>query len=263
MKYPTLSAVMAATFAVQATQAADNAIATDRPDVVESSDVVGRGRFQIETSVAFERDDAAGVRTRTRSTPTLLRFGVNDTWELRLETDGRLSATIDDVAGSTRQTGYADVSLGAKWHMQDGDEAHGRPGIAWLMHVDVDSGSAAFRGQGLRPSLRVAAEWDLPGDVGLGVMPGMFLDRNAAGERYIGAIFASVVSKSLTERLRGFVEVAASQLASAHNGGNMVTFDTGLAYLIGNDMQVDVAMARGLSKAAPDFAWTVGWSVRF
>ena len=160
-------------------------------------------------------------------------------------------------------TGYADVSLGAKWHMQDGDEARGRPGIAWLMHVDVDSGSAAFRGQGLRPSLRVAAEWDLPGDVGLGVMPGVFLDRNAAGERYVGAIFASVLSKSLTERLRGFVEVAASQLASARNGGNMLTFDTGLAYLIGTDMQVDVAMARGLSKAAPDFAWTVGWSMRF
>jgi len=47
-----------------AASAAEEAIATDRPDVVESSDVVGHGRFQIETSVACERDERDGVRTR-------------------------------------------------------------------------------------------------------------------------------------------------------------------------------------------------------
>ncbi|WP_254926575.1 hypothetical protein [Janthinobacterium sp. PC23-8] len=33
-------------------------IATDRPDFVESSNVVGKYRFQIETSVAQERNKA-------------------------------------------------------------------------------------------------------------------------------------------------------------------------------------------------------------
>lgn len=249
--------------AAQAAVAAEEPIATDRPDVVESSDVVGRGRFQIETSLAFERDKSGDIRSRVRSTPTLLRIGVNDTWELRLETDGRLRSTVDDTAGRTRDSGYADVALGFKWHMQDGDEATGRPGIAWLVHIDVDSGSAPFRGQGLRPSVRMVAEWELPNDIAVGVMPGLFADRNTDGKRFVGGILAAVASKSLTERLRGFAEVAASQLASTRNGGNVVTFDAGLAYLLTKDMQLDVAVARGLTKSTPDFAWTVGWSARF
>lgn len=249
--------------AAQSAVAAEESIATDRPDVVESSDVVGRGRFQIETSLAFERDTSAGTRTRVRSTPTLLRIGVSDTWELRLETDGRLRSTVDDVAGRTSASGYADVALGFKWHMQDGDEAKGRPGIAWLVHFDVNSGSAPFRGQGVRPSVRMVAEWELPNDIGVGVMPGLIVDRNAEGKRFVGGILAAVASKSLTERLRGFAEVAATQLASTRNGGNVVTFDAGLAYLLTKDMQVDLAVARGLTKFTPDFAWTVGWSARF
>ena len=69
--------------------AADDGIVTDRPDFVESSNVVGRGRFQIETSVLAERDKSDGVRARTYSMPTLLRYGVGDVLELRVETDGR------------------------------------------------------------------------------------------------------------------------------------------------------------------------------
>ena len=52
-----------------ATAGDDDMISTDRPDFVESSQVVGRGRLQLETSVQWERDH--GVRTLT--TPTLLR----------------------------------------------------------------------------------------------------------------------------------------------------------------------------------------------
>lgn len=147
--------------------------------------------------------------------------------------------------------------------MQDGDESTQRPAIAWLFHLDTDSGSAPFRGQGTRPSIRGVAEWELPNDIGLGVMPGLFYETNADGKRYIGGILAAVASKRLSESLRGFVEISASQLASRRNGGDAVTFDTGLAFLVSNDLQIDVAIARGLTKTTPDFAWTLGVSVRY
>lgn len=161
-----------------AAHAAD-AISTDRPDFVESSDVVGAGHVQIETGFSSERDKRDGVSTRTRTTPTLLRIGVSEAVELRIETDGYARRTTRDPAatGTLRERGYNDVSLGAKWRVQEGDEDKGTPGLAWLLHVDVDSGSSAFRGQGLRPSLRGVAEWDLPNDFSVGVMPGVLLDR--------------------------------------------------------------------------------------
>jgi hypothetical protein len=256
-------ACLACALTGQYSWADEEPIATDRPDFVESSDVVGKGRVQIETSVAFERDKSGGVNTRTRSTPTLLRVGISEEWELRIETDGSLRARATEAGVTSRHSGWSDVSLGAKWHQRNGDEDTGQPGMAWLFHVDTDSGSSAFRGQGLRPSVRFVAEWELPGGWSAGVMPGIYSDRNADGKRFTGALLAGVLGKSLTERLRGFVELSAQQIASERNGGKVVTFDTGLAYLVSNDLQLDVAISRGVNKNAPDFSWTLGVSARY
>lgn len=245
-------------------RAEEEPLATDRPDFVESSDVVGAGRFQIETSVAFERSKVDGSREKLRATPTLLRIGLSDTLEARIETDGALYLkTTDETGLTTRDRGRADVAFGLKWHSHDADEATGQPSIGWLLHVDTDSGSREFRGRGWRPSVRMVAEWDLPGGHSIGLMPGVFVERDDAGSRYVGAIAAVVVGKSFTDRFRGFVELSGQQLARRHHGGNVVTGDIGLAYLLTNSVQIDTAAAWGLSKAAPDFGWTVGLSVRF
>jgi hypothetical protein len=241
----------------------DEAIATDRPDFVESSDVVGKGRFQLETSVAWERDRQGGMKTRLTSTPTLLRIGAGEDWELRFETDGRLRLRAEEAGVTTRQSGWSDVSVGVKWHQRDGNEETGTPGLGWLLHVDVDSGSSAFRGQGLRPSLRFVAEWEFAGGWSLGVMPGVYRDRDEDGQHFVGGILAATLGKSLTDKLRGFVEVSGQQLAASKHGGSVVTFDTGLAYLLDRDLQVDVALSRGINRNAPDLAWTVGLSARF
>jgi hypothetical protein len=243
--------------------AAEEPIVTDRPDFVESSDVVGKGRFQIETSLAFERNKVGGLSTRTRSTPTLLRIGTGEDWELRLETDGKLRERQSQGGISSTERGWADVALGVKWHQQDGDEASGRPGMGWLFHVDLDSGSAAFKGQGLRPSLRFVAEWEMPGGWTAGVMPGVFWDRNDEGKRFAGGILAGVLGKSFNERTRGFVELSAQRITTQRNGGNVLSFDTGAAYLLTNDVQLDAALSRGLNKNTPDWSFTVGLSARY
>jgi hypothetical protein len=244
---------------------AEEPISTDRPDFVESSDVVGAGRVQIETGFSRERNDADGIRSRTRSTPTLVRLGVSENLELRVETDGYMrSKTRDQATGLTQNDrGFADASLGVKWHMRDGDEASGTPGMALLAHLDVDSGSRPFRGQGVRPSLRFVAEWELPNDFSVGVMPGIYADRREDGKRFAGGIFAVTVGKALTSSLRGFVEIAGQQLTSRRNGGSVVTFDTGVTYLVNNSMQLDFSISRGLNSTSPDFQWGVGFSYRF
>jgi len=253
---------VAATLPDSAAAQDKDSIVTDRPDFVESSDVVGIGRLQIETSVAFERNRTDSARDRLTSTPTLLRFGVADAWELRLETDGRLIAHSTDLDNghTERSSGYADTSLGVKWHALDA--AGNWPSVGLLAHADLDSGSAPFRGAGVRPSLRLAAEWELADDFGLGLMPGLIYDKDAAGQRYVGAIFGIVLGKTWHERLRAFVELAAPQLARASHGGSVSTFDTGLAYLLTPTCQIDSAIARGLNHNTPDWSWTVGLSVK-
>jgi hypothetical protein len=238
-------------------------IVTDRPDFVESSDVVGKGRFQLETGINLERNNRNGIKDKVSTTPLLLRLGTGDIWELRIETEGRTILKSEDTVAATSSTvrGYSDVSLGAKWHVMDDHGA--MPSVGILANVDLDSGSSAFRGNGLRPSVRVVAEWDLPGDMSLGIMPGLVYDKTPAGQRFYSGIFGIVLGKSWNDRFRTFVEVAASQVARAKNGGSVVTADIGAAYLLSNLCQIDMSLFKGLNKNTADLTWGVGVSVKF
>lgn len=242
----------------------DDALSTDRPDFVESSNVVGKGVFQVETSLAWERDRRNGVETRTRSTPTLLRYGVTESVEVRIESEGLLRQTVSGGGVSGTDSGTADASLSAKWHLRDDDQASGQAALALIAGIDFDSGSRAFRGAGKVPVVRLVAEWDLPQDASVGVMPGVFYGKDdVTGERYWGGILAATYSRPLSASLRGFVEIAGQELRSTRHGGNTVTFDTGVTYAIDRDTQLDFSINVGLNDRTPDLALAIGFSRRF
>lgn len=249
--------------AAAAAHAQDEPINTDRPDFSESSQTVGEGRFQIETSVAHERDRQAGMKTTTFRTPTLLRYGISPALELRLESDGwtRQKTRDEASAAATTERGMSDTAIGVKWHSQDNQGAV--PSIAWLVHADLDTGSRAFRGRGVRPSLRAVLEWELTDGISVGLMPGVVWDTTDTGHRHATGILGTVVGKEWTDRFRTFAELAAERIASSRNGGSTLTYGAGAAYLLTRDVQVDTAVSLGANRNAPDVAWTAGLSVRF
>ena len=255
-----LTAVSALLFVCSSGASADP-IATDRPDFVESSNTVGAGRGQLETSIAYESDKQGGTKAKTWSTPTLLRIGMGDYLEARIETDGLLSQDLDGNGVDDSNSGFADTAVGLKWHVP-GSEDSG-PSIGVLLHADLDSGSSEFRGDGVRPSLRVVAEWELSERVSLGVMPGVISDKDDNGERFTAGILGAVMGYAINDCTRVFAEVAAEQIASDSHGGDVVNFDIGTAHLLSDDAQVDVAASFGLTDETPEWALTVGYSIRF
>ena len=255
--------------AIPAFAASDDSIVTDRPDFVESSAVVGKGRLQVETSFAAERSRIDGAVERATSTPTLLRIGVSDALELRFETDGRLHAwsSVGGSGGSgngngigNSERGYSDTAIGLKWHALD---AKGNaPAVGVLVHADLATGSKTFRGQGVRPSLRLVGEWELPADFALGIMPGIASQTGTDGKRFMAGIFGIVLGKAWNDKFRSFVELSAPQIARGRDGGSTLTIDAGVAWLMGENIQVDTALARGLNRNTPDLSWTVGLSFK-
>lgn len=237
--------------------ASDDPIATDRPDFVESSNVVGKGRLQVEGSLAVERDKRGGTRQTAWSTPTLVRFGVSENVELRVESDGPVRLRSDTPGSAiTTERGYADASLGLKWHAMDARD--NLPSMAVLLHADLSSGSAAFREQGTRPSARVVAEWELPDDFSFGIMPGLGYQR----ENGVFGIVGIVAGKSFTERWRGFVELSSPYIARSGKGGSEAFLTVGSAYLLKRHIQLDAALSRGLNSRTPDLSFTVGLSFK-
>jgi hypothetical protein len=261
MNFPHKQRAMAAAtmlgLSFHAWAAGEEPIVPDRPGVAESSQVVGKGRFQVETSFARERDANGPEVVHTTTTPTLLRYGVSDSLELRVETDGRVH-TWPASTGSER--GYANTELGIKWHVMDGRGS--TPSVGVLVHAELPTGSAQFRGEGVRPSVRVVGEWDLPADLSLGVMPGIASDTNDNGQRFTKGILAVSLGKAWTPHFHGFLELAAPRIAHARDGGSQFGVDAGLAYLPSDNCQVDFSVGHGLNRRTPDLSWNVGVSFR-
>jgi len=232
---------------------ADDTINTDRPDIANGADVIGKGRVQLETGLAGDKSSGE----RSWGTPFLVRIGLSEAWELRVDGDGYQRQSQDGVT----QHGWGDLGLGAKWHLLEGEGA--LPSVGLLGHLSFATGSGGFRGQGTRPEIDLPLEWDLPAGFDLSVMPGLYRDRNDAGQNYTGGVLALSLGKALNDKTHAFVELAGQQLASARNGGKLVTLDTGVSYLLSPDMQVDAAVFRGINHQSPDWQWTVGFSIRF
>jgi hypothetical protein len=70
------------------------------------------------------------------------------------------------------------------------------------------------------------------------------------------------VGKDLTERLYGFVELAAPRIARADRGGTQASVDTGITWLLTKDIQLDAAVIRGLNRRTADLGIGLGLSVR-
>lgn len=236
-------------------------ISTDRPDVANSSDTVGAGRWQLETGLAWEHARSGPVSDTTWTTPLLLRIGTGARWELRIGTDGWQHDVADADGLRATASGLADLDLGMKYHWATTGPAGAS--LAWLVDATLPSGAGAVRGHGVRPSLMLAAEWDLPHGNDLALMPGMVHDTDEAGRRFDAGVLAASFGHAWSPRLHTFVEVAGQQFASAKHGGNVVTFDTGASWLLDADTQVDIAGNFALSDEAPDEALTVGWSHRW
>lgn len=236
---------------------AQEPIVTDRPDYVESSDVVGKNVLQVETSAATDWTAVAGSTARTVATPTLFRLGVTKALELRLETDGYQRATLGSAPAVT---GLADAAIGIKWHLVDG--ARSRPSVAILVHGDLPSGSSPFRGLGVRPSLRGVGEWDLPAGFSVGVMPGIIYEPNAGSPDW-NALVGVTVGHPITNDLRLYVEYAAEAIPLTAGGEKSSTFDFGTAWVVTRDFQFDLSGSVGLVPGTPDGSFAVGVSRRF
>ena len=226
----------------------DDWISTDRPDFVDSPEVVGKGRAQLETGFQQSKNE--------RSTPLLLRLGVSDKLELRVETDGR----VTDRADPARPGGWGDTSLGVKWQINEGKD--GAPTIGLIPQLDFASGSRDFRGNGTRPSVRMPMEWELPHDLSLGIMPGVYRDRDDNGRHYTTGMFGVTLAKSLSDRAYTFVEVSTPRIARSRDGGTQASFDFGGGYSPTRDLHLDAGFMVGLNHRTPDLAFTVGLSVR-
>lgn len=225
-----------------------------RIDFLDAPAEIGLGQWQFAPAFPLLPGPHAEPAT-SRSTSGLVALAVSDppnqTLQLRTadaspDAERPLETANDRMR---RLHGFSDVSLGAQWRVRGGD-AGWLPGVAWLADVETTMGSAAFRNRNVRPSLRATAQWELPGQLTLGVMPGLYRDRGSDDKHYAAGLLAVTLGKSWTPRLQSFLELAGQRLSHSQPDTSLLNVDTGLAFIASKTLQMDIVVSRSLSGGA-------------
>lgn len=154
-----LATVMAAVTPAWSAEPAQDMISPDRPGAATPPSVMDRGVFQLETAFEWQKarpSDAADVTTE--DFPTLLRLGVVRGLEVRLESN---MVSLEQAV-----TGFADMSVEAKWLVLDRDKG-AVPSVALLPAVSIPTGSSDFTAGKVQAGLSGLFGWTLPSGTSL------------------------------------------------------------------------------------------------
>lgn len=220
----------------------------DRPGIADGSQTVGPGVFQVELGAQREHDGGLHVL----STPLLLRYGLSAPLELRVEGDGYSRATAPGFHAS----GWAPLSVGFKVHFND------KPSLGIIGRYFPASGSGAFKSEHPSADLRLAADVDLSERWSINPNVGVATQDDGDG-RFTSALAAMTLQFNVTKKFNVFVD-GALQSPESRGGSSSVIADTGAAWIVGNDTQLDVSAGWGArGTTAPNVFVSAGISRRF
>jgi hypothetical protein len=240
----------------------DDAINADRPGIADGSRVIGRGWLQLETGLQRENRRDADVRTVTTFIPTLLRAGITDQLEIRIEGNtASWSRTTQDVGPATTSSGFAPTSLGLKYQILD-SKGERRHSVGTIVRLFPPSGTGDFGSHRYTSDIRLADDWDFASKLSLNSNVGLARLEGDAGEAFNAGLGAITLTILPTPTLNAFVDMGLQSRESV-DGPAAVTLDAGITYIIGHNVQLDASAGRGAHGTTPPHPFiAVGLSVR-
>jgi hypothetical protein len=220
-------------------------IATDRPDVTNSSLVVPAGSLQSENGINISSRD--GGRTFD-GTNTRWRLGVAPCLELLVD----LPTYVANVH-APGNSGFTDIAPAVKWQISP---IPGKIDLSVVTGVALPTGRAEISGRGAQPYVQFPWSWELRDGWGLsGMLTEFFRPSEATSKRITEATF--VIEKNLTERFSLFTEY----VGDYPEGGSPSQLSGGL-YRLSPTQQVDFHVAFGLNHNTPSYIVGIGYSFR-
>jgi hypothetical protein len=232
-------------------QSADDAdlINADRPGIADGSSVIGHGRIQIESGIQAEYRRDADTRDHTLFVPTLFRIGFNNKWEARIEGNTfTRDRTFDSVTSDTA-TGFAPLSFGFKYHFQDSNGLR-HPSLGTIFRLFPAWGSKDFRTHHATGDLRLVADWDFARKLSLNPNVGIARYEDNQERTFIAGLYAVTLNYLPTKKLNPFVDMG-SVAPEESQGRSSIILDTGVAYIVGHNVQLDASVGKGVHGLTP------------
>jgi len=222
-------------------------IATDRPDVTNSSLVIPTGSVQGENGAEFTEDD--GVRT-LQATNTRLRFGVADCTEILVDVPSYVMPS-----SKAAPLGFSDVSPAIKRQLEDlpvGVTASAVLGVA------LPTGRSAISGRGLSPYAQVPWSYELSEEWAVNGMETVTSVFNPGQRRTAGESSLSL-ERDLGVLSDAFIEYIADVGTDTVSVSRV---NAGSAFRITPTEQIDFHFGTGLNQHSPRWFFGIGYSLR-
>jgi hypothetical protein len=242
-----LGAISTAVAHAQPSTASDTA---DRPGFADGTQVVGRGRLQLESGVRFDRINLDTGPARTVTVPQWqFRAGLSSRVELSLWWDGFVRLSRAGVADGGR-TGQTDPRVGGKLQLVN----HEAFALALVGSVGLPVGSRVRSTGDPDPLLRMS--WSVPLTASLGLSGTV----DAAADRRDGLwgprpAISTALGRSFGPSVAGFLGVIAED-GDAGSALRIWSAEAGVTWALGARRQIDFNGGRRL--AGGQTVWYAG-----
>lgn len=230
-------------------------IVTDRPDQTEAPVLVPKGGLQVETGFILEKDKEQDVdATNFTYNTTLIKYGVNEHFELRFISEylGEKTNIAEDP--SQRIQGFSPLALGVKVKLAE--EKKFWPQAAFIGHINLRSGSSEFQPYYTAVDFRFTFAHTLSDKFSLSYNLGAEWNGESPEATFI---YTASLGYVVSERVGAFLE-GYSFFAERGKADNRI--DAGLTYKFSPVVQWDFSGGLGLSSNAPDYFLSTGISFR-
>ena len=237
----------------------------DRPDKTECPYTVDAGHYQLEMDFAnYTYSESGGTTTRAWNVaPFNIKAGLLNNVDLQFVFDDYLNVrTEDNAAGvSTTQSGVGDLITRLKVNLWGNDG--GPTAFALLPYVKFPTstdnlGNNAVEGGMIFPlAIKLPHGFDLSLETAASVMK-----NEEGGGHHEEFINSFSMDHGIAGKLSGYVEFF-SNVSTESQAGWIGTVDTGLEFLVTENVQLDCGCNFGVTRAADNFNPFAGITVRF
>lgn len=245
---PCLAALILVAGRAGATDFAEQTISTDRPGIPFGTSIVPSGHLQLETGLpAFENNSLPDGHSLLLSTPTYLRYGVTDDFEVQLASSpwNRLTTTQGGYRHSV--SGAGDLQLGGKFALSSGGGA--MPAVTLIGYVTTPTGNRNFSDGRPAYNLNAVASWPLTGSTSLTTMASFTRTPTDSDRHANSGTLALSLSHSFTSHLTAYAETG--WFPGYTNTSSTALAGAGMTYLLTRHVQVDGFFDVGLNHDSP------------
>lgn len=237
----------------------------DRPDKTESPYTLDAGHFMLEMDFAnFTYDKSDGTTTKAWNVaPFNLKAGLFNHVDLQFVFDDYLNVRTENraVGTTTIQSGVGDFTTRLKINLW-GDDG-GQTAFALLPFIKFPTSTDNLGNDAVEGGVIFPLAIKLPDDFDLGLETAVSCLRDNGDNNYHANFVNSItLDHGIIGKLSGYLEFFSDISAESHSAW-IGTVDTGLEFLVTENVQLDCGCNFGVTRAADDFNPFAGITVRF